>query len=456
VITLPTFGWQALLFALNQISERWSMKKLCRWLSVLLLVIFLCLAVPKELLRAKSASHPQPIPHRFFGMTTHWYEPWPVIQFGGLRLWSTQTKWSDLNPSAGVYDWTTLDNWLALAKQNGAPDTVLTLAMTPQWASSNPNDPTCHFGPGQCDPPSDLNPDGTGTDQHWKDYITAVATHVNGQIRAWEIWNEPVNYYYWNGTFAQMVRLAKDARTIILGIDPNAVLLTPPNGSSRPYGENWWKAYAALGGLNYADIIATHAGGKTTCQNQPVASDLIDAIANLRTIMNTYGAQGKPIWDTEANWGNVDQNCYKDQDMQAAFLGQFYMFHVSLKIKRFYWFAYDDGNTGELWNSQTGLNKGGIAYENIRDWMLGATMIQNCSSSGNSIWTCGFKGSHSYVAEAIWDTNEKCSKGTCQTVNQTVPSTYTQYRTLDGKTIAIANNKVPIGAKPILLENHSR
>src|SRR6202030_1358083 len=166
-------------------------------------------------LQATPSAKPQPISRNFFGMTTHWFSPWPVISMAGPRLWSTGTHWADMNPRDGVYDWSTLDSWLDAAQQNGATDTILTLAMTPQWASSYPHDQKCHYGPGQCDAPDDLNADGTGTNRHWKDFITAVATHANGRIRAWELWNEPVNYYYWNGTFPQMIRLAKDAREII-------------------------------------------------------------------------------------------------------------------------------------------------------------------------------------------------------------------------------------------------
>jgi polysaccharide biosynthesis protein PslG len=427
-----------------------------RLLFAALLVILPCLVIPKQSLGAEPPAK-QPIPQRFFGMTTHWFNPWPMFQFAGLRLWCTQTSWANLNPSDGVYDWTTLDNWLATAQQHKATETMLTLAMTPQWASSNPNDSTCAFGPGQCDPPADLNADGSGSDQHWKDFITAVATHVKGQIRYWEIWDEPVNSWYWTGTFAQMVRMAKDARAIILGIDSKALMLSPPNGASRLYGQLWWEGYAALGGLDYADIIALHGGGKTTCGSPPIAADFIATVNNLRGILAKYQAQGKPIWDTESNWGRVDRNCFGDQDLQAAFLAQFYMFHRSMDVRRFYWFAYDDGTTGKLWDPNTGkLTKGGVAYENVYDWMLGATMTQNCSSSDNAIWTCGLSGPKGYVAEAIWDTKETCRKGKCRTVDYTVNPTYTQYRTLDGQKITIRNNRVPIGAKPVLLENHNR
>ena len=107
-----------------------------------------------------------------------------------------------------------LDQWLSVDQENG--DSVLfTLGMTPQWASSRPSDNSCRHGPGQCDPPHDLNPDGWGTDQHWKDFIKGVITHVNGRIRHWEIWNEPQAPNSWTGTYPQMVRMAQDARTIL-------------------------------------------------------------------------------------------------------------------------------------------------------------------------------------------------------------------------------------------------
>jgi polysaccharide biosynthesis protein PslG len=432
-------------------------KNKCRLFFVIVLVIFPNLLIPQQLLQAESRAKAQPIPPRFFGMSTHWFQPWPMLQFSELRLWGTQTSWADLNPSDGVYDWTVLDEWIATAQQHGVDQFILTLAMTPPWASSNPTDSTCKFHPGQCDPPNDLNADGSGPDQHWKDYITAVATHTKGQIRFWEVWNEPVNYYYWNGTFAQMVRMAKDARDIILSIQPNALMLSPPNGASRPYGETWWKGYAALGGLNYADVIALHGGGPSECGTRPVASDIITTVANLRGIMAKYGAQDKSIWDDEFSWGTVSQNCFYDPDLQAAFLGQSYMLHKTVGIRRLFWFAYDDGADGKLWDrSSNKLTKGGVAFGQVYNWMLGTVMSENCSTTDNAVWSCGLSGPNGYVAEAIWDVKETCTKKKCQTINKAVDPTYTQYRTLDGQTIAIKDNHVPIGAKPILLENHDR
>lgn len=435
------------------------MKRFSVFLCAIVFMALQLLVISDSPLQATAGSKPQPIPQTLFGLTTHWFSPWPLLKVAGLRLWGTGTNWTELNPSQGVYDWTLLDQWLDAAKQGGATESILTLAMTPQWASSHPNDTKCHYGVGACDAPDDINPDGTGTDQHWKDFVTAVANHVNGRVRYFELWNEPVNYYYWSGTFAQMVRMAKDAHTIVHNINPNNLMLSPPNGAHLPYGQHWWEAYAALGGLNYADVIAFH--GYITlppyrCGKYPRASALIGHVNDLRTILAKYNQLDKPIWDTESSFGGTTHDCFTDPDLQAAFVAQFYMFHWSLHIKRHYWFAYDD-NDGALWDPRTGkLNAAGVAYSVVEQWMVGNSMTKDCSTGDNAIWTCSLSGPHGYVAEAVWDTNETCHRGTCGTKNYDVNSTYTQYRTLDGQTFAIRNGQVPIGARPILLENHNR
>jgi hypothetical protein len=416
-----------------------------------MLATSLFLAIMNQPLTAQSAPHPlqsSPVPPWFFGMETHNVQPWPVVPFYAVRLWDTGTTWSALNPSEGVYDWTTLDRWLQATQTNGV-GVLLTLAMTPSWASSIPDDPRCHYGPGECDPPNDLNADGTGTDQYWKDFVRAVATHAAGRIRYWEIWDEPNNYFYWEGTFAQMARMAKDARTIILRIDPRAKITTPPVAVVK----RWWDGYAAAGGLQYADIIAFHGGVRSNCDEAPRAEDLVYTLGVFRTMLAGFHQQAKPIWDTEAQWGDIRRNCFTDQDLQAAFLGQFYLLHRSLRISRFFWYSYADPYIGQLFDSNTGqLTKAGVAYQQIHEWLLGNTLSTNCSASG-TIWTCGLTGPAGYLAEVIWDTAETCSNGKCQTVKYQVKNIYTQYRTLSGQTIPITHNQVPIGAKPILVEN---
>jgi len=424
--------------------------------TLLLVLVCFCVRAYTQAHPLAAAQVPSAVPTAFFEMNMHDFHPWALVSFDGVRLWNTGTHWADLNPSKGVYNWTRLDGWISAAQAHGATEIIYTIGMTPQWASSNPNDQSCRFGPGQCAPPNDLNADGTGTNEHWKNFVKAIATHVGTKVRFWEIWNEPVMSFYWTGTFAQMVRMAKDARTIILGINPNARFLTPPNGANIKFAESWWIGYAEAGGLQYADIIAMHGYVNLpphTCGNYPQAANFVTEVNNLRTILANYGQSYKSIWDTESSWGQVGMTCFSDPDLQTAFLGQFYMFHRSMNVKRLYWYAYDDLNTGQLYDPTTGtLLQPGIALQQVHQWMLGHTMVQNCASVG-TVWTCGFTGPGGYVAESIWNTAKSCSGGVCQTGKVTVANTFTRYRTLSGKTFSISNHAVPVGAKPIFLDN---
>lgn len=394
-----------------------------------------------------------PVSPNFQAMIAHWYIPWPTVPFETMRLWDTHTYWAQINTGPGQYDWTALDGWLNAANVHGV-ELLFTLGMTPQWASSDPNNVTCRTGPGQCAPPNDLNPDGSGTDQNWKDFVTAAARHVGTQVQYWEIWNEPNNLWYWSGTPAQLVRMAQDARTIIRGLNPAASMLNAGTGAGNEYGLKWWKAYGAAGGLQSTDIIALHGDVRPYpphCGIYPQAETFLQVMSNLHHVLAAYGQDQKHIWDTEASWGKTTDDCFTDQDLQAAFLARFYLLHYSEGVQRFYWRAWIDGDGG-LYDTTNGINKAGVAYQQIHDWMVGRTLTRSCKVTG-SIWTCNFIGPNSYVAEAIWDTSQTCKKGTCGTKPHRIAAQYIDYLALDGSKTQIQNNTVPVGAKPIWLEN---
>jgi hypothetical protein len=156
------------------------------------------------------------------------------------------------------------DYWLA-----GINDVMYTLWRVPNWASSNKTDSSCDYaslGPnyaGECDLPTDINADGTGTDLTWRTWVQSIAQHVNGQlsngqpyvsdhahVAYWEVCNEcfrspTLDPGYavssgstaaYKGTYAQLVRLMQDARCIILGNsgDPITALNTTCGQAGYP------------------------------------------------------------------------------------------------------------------------------------------------------------------------------------------------------------------------------
>ena len=391
------------------------------------------------------------VPLTYFGMSmsaARLYTEWPQVSFGGIRLWNSKTSWSQLNGSPDVYDWTMLDLWLDAAASENV-DVVYTFGRTPHWASSKPSDGICLYGPGQCDPPNDLNPDGTGTNLHWKTFVKELATHAAGRIRYWELWNEPQNKAYWAGTFAQMVRLGKDARSVILSIDPTAVFLSPGTGLQSK-AVQWTAGYLAAGGGQAADIIAAHGYVNGTCPDiSPDTQVIPGRVSAFRKMLGTYAQGSKPIWITEASWGKGVPTCFTNQDAQAAFVAQAYFFYTYSRVQRLYWYAWDSGDRGTLWNGA--LLKPGIAYGTVANWLTGAT-LSGCAVAG-SVWQCTLTRSGGYEALAVWDSSKTCTSGGCTTSEFVYSPQYVSYRDVYGQSKPLTGGNVRIGVRPILLEN---
>jgi hypothetical protein len=394
-----------------------------------------------------------PVPSTLFSMTSHSRNDWPSVTVAGFRLWDTGTDWYTMNPSQGVYDFTALDNWMATAQANGV-DLIYTFGEVPTWASSNPslvcgqaNTPA-----GSCAPPTDVTTTGGGTDQHFKDYVTTIVTHVAGQIKYWEMWNEPTVPGYWQGNDAQLLRMAKDAYGIIKAINPNAIVTTPSPSTGINGVANWMGPYLALGGGQYADIITFHGySWSMTWGVWPKPEDIVPLVNNLKAQLVIYGQSKKPLWCTEGSWGDTSFNGFTDPDLRAAFLARHYILQESEGVARYYWFAWDNADDG-LWTSSAGVTKAGTAYQQVHNWLVGLTQTAQCAQNG-TIWTCNYTKSGGYQAETIWDTSQSCSNGSCTTKLTKVGSQYIHYKDIAGVTHTISSSSAPVGVKPILLQN---
>ncbi|MGA8493592.1 MAG: hypothetical protein WB711_24435 [Terriglobales bacterium] len=406
-------------------------------------------AAPSEVVLASDDTHPPttPVPRTFFGMHRHAYpnkhEPWPDIPFGSFRMWDSATGWAQINTANGKYDWSQVDRWFSELKEHDVDDILYTFGRVPEFASSQPN-LDCNNGPGQCAPPKDLKSDGTGSDQYWKDFVTAIVTHSKNNrgihIKYWELWNEPYLPRYWSGTFPQLLRMARDAKEIIHSIDPDAVFLSPDSGLVYPKYRQFMEDWLAAGGGEYADGIAFH--GYT--QRGP-ATDFIQYYREFRKILAKYHQDTKPTYDTEASWGNVKKGKgYADEDSQAAFVAQFYLVHWSEGVQRLYWYAWNDGATGMLYDRESKRStQGARAYREVFNWMVGSTMTRGCSPDG-SVWTCTLTKADGKEALVVW--NESGEK------NYSPKGAFKKFRDVAGNSNPISG-PLKIGPKPLFLES---
>jgi hypothetical protein len=386
----------------------------------------------------------------FFNMSVNLQSsPWPTTMganLAGIRLLTASMEWADMNPSASVYDWSTFDIWMAKAQANGQ-DVLFTIYLTPAWASSNPS-ALCSSQPGGCAPPNDLNADGTGTNQHFKNFVSALVKHAGaGKIKYLEIWNEANITTEWNGTYAQIVRMVQDASTVAKAIDPKILIGSPSEtGDGTGLQMDWLAGFFAAGGGKYIDFISFHGYVWN-------AEDIGTRIDNLRVAATTYGQSNKPVFDTEGSWGAFSK--MTDADAEAAFTARHYLIQIAKQVNRFYYFGWDMHGTGDLYNYTTGkITLAGTAYKQIHQWTVGAVPVGPCAATG-TVWTCAFTRSNGYKSIAVWDTSQNCASGICTTSLYAVPTEYLQYRNINGNLLTITGTHTSIGAKPILLENKS-
>jgi hypothetical protein len=414
----------------------------------------------------------QRITPQFFGMHINRRNatfPMPTIPFGAYRTIDTyRTLWNGIETAPGVYDFTTIDSRVA-DSQAAAVDVLYTIYGTPTFHSSDPTDAGCGVGLGACEPPSDVNADGSGTDASLIAFLTALVNHVGGQIQYYEVWNEANITSEYNGTWPQLVRMAQDARATILSINPNATILSPSFAeltySSAAAKEAAYLATSVNGstGSQAADIINFHGYVVTPALPVPIPEYEVVNLNHLLPLLSAADL-AKPLWDTE--WGpGIGLN---DPDLNSGFIARHLLIEASQGVVRSYYYDWNPRDQRALWsdtlvaclNSGTANASGflcdtGATFQRVEGWLLGNTSMQPCSGPvppTTGVWTCSLLLPDGKQRLAVWDSSQTCSAGACTTSSYSYDPRYAQYFTLASDTSSpLATGTVSIGAKPILL-----
>ena len=323
-------------------------------------------------------TEPPTTPRSYFGMHIHRLLPdpslrpttvWPGELVGSLRLWDATTRWADLAPRPGRWDFERLDAYVSLSQAHGAP-VLYTLGSTPRWASARPDEPG-PYGPGCAAEPLAM--------QDWDDYVRRVVVRYRGRIQAYEVWNEP--YFsefaadrrqptFFSGSARQMVAMTHVAREAIKSLDPAALLATPGfvNGVHR------LDLFLEAGGAPLVDIIAYHFYASDAAQ----FSSQVQAV---RAVLARRRLDHLPLWNTESGVERVrieqvdtKQAVLDDDDHAAAArLAQFLILGAGTGIGRFFYYAWDNDLTGMV--DRTGAsNARRPAFERVQRWLLESSL----------------------------------------------------------------------------------
>jgi len=345
------------------------------------------------------------VPPSFFGLIVHQEKHFPYtgFNFGSLRFWDDNASWPYIQTGPTTFNWTPINQYLSDLHAANINTALYTLALFPPWAAGTSTDPQpCDnvegkIFPNNCNPPSDLDPTGTGTDQTWRNWIAAIATHVNSlapseyaHIEYWEVWNEfyrsdtlqpgysttPIS---WRGTYAQLVRMTQDLNCIVTGriqtittngnepcsdvlasvglttpVDPSAMIVSPSGAAGKkPFSfaveQNFLycndappqSAECTTGnaGADAVDIINIH--GYT--QHEPVEGSWQEWADNVKNGLQPPEL-GKPLMMGEGSFGDPEtdsSNDFKDLQSQAGVVARYNLMAWSLGFSTDYWYSYD-------------------------------------------------------------------------------------------------------------------
>lgn len=389
------------------------------------------------------------VPSTFFGMHIHRLAtttPWPGVSFGSWRLWDAYTAWPNLEPVPGGWDFKVLDQYVAASEQKGV-DVILPLALSPQWASSRPEEKSA-YELGNAANPARLDA--------WRDYVRMVATRYKGRIFAYEIWNEPNLKQFYSGSVTDMLQLAGAAYAIIKGTDPHALVCSP--SATNQDGVEWLDQYLELGGGKYADVIGFHFYA-----NPEPPEHMLPLIEQVKAVLQKHNLGNKPLWNTETGWAIQNRlsvvqaapassrfnSVVLTEDQASAYLVRTYVLNWAENIQRVYWYSWDNKVMGLTEADGKTPKQPARAYAEVRKWLLGARM-KSCASSAEGTWICQIARENGYQGWIVWDPDHS--------IEFSIPSNWgvRDVRELSGLVRDLKEQELLINSTPMLLETSAQ
>ncbi len=190
----------------------------------------------------------------------------------------------------------------------------------------------------------------------WGDYVyNTVARYgrERGQIKYWELWNEPnlAASGYESGLYTvdDFVRLLAVGRAAALAADPEARIVM--GGLSSIWGEppsphhydyfDYLERVGQLGGWRHVDVIAIHPYRPDAPEGDAWRRDqsltFTQELQRLDGILRTYGP--KPVWLTELGWSTNRGWPGVDEDTQAFYLVRAYLHAIAHpSVEKVFWY----------------------------------------------------------------------------------------------------------------------
>jgi VCBS repeat-containing protein len=200
--------------------------------------------------------------------------------------------WKGVEASNDVWTWSAVDRMVNSANARNM-SVIGILNSPPDWAMV-PGSPSLGG------PPADP--------AEYAEFASMVATRYAGKVAAYEVWNEPNYYRFWEPTpdAAAYTVILKAAYTAIKTADPNAVVVAggiaaaPDSGTQAVDSVRFVTEMYEAGAAGYFDALSFHPYSLSLfSQGGSVAGSPLLMANQIHDVMVAYGDGNKKIWATE-------------------------------------------------------------------------------------------------------------------------------------------------------------
>jgi hypothetical protein len=307
------------------------------------------------------AAPPPEVPQIFYGVSAQTVRPqsdYYTMKRGGVDSVRIGIPWNGIERTPGVYDFSTVDRDVERTAKAGL-EAFPFIGATPDFYAVNCPPQGCY---------TSMPSQNSTQKAAWAAFLRALvgrygqggsfwAAHGPGSadpvpyrpIGSYQIWNE-ANFFYFTDPrspqlYAELVKVSHDA---IKSVDPSAKIILaglfahPKESPPTAYqAADFLELFYQVPGIqDYFDGVALHPYATNALKMKP-------DIEAIRAIMEENGDAEKGLYLTEMGWGSgTDTGFEKGPAGQVTELNKAFTLLRSMqrsaRIKRVFWFAWDD------------------------------------------------------------------------------------------------------------------
>ena len=323
---------------------------------------------------------PKPVPADLFGVTINSSTgAMPSFHVGAVRLWDSETRWAQLEPRRGDFDFSALDRLVDGADRAGHP-ILFTFGGTPAWAS--PDAPKAPYPDGSRAAPPDHLAD-------WETFVRQVVTRYRGRIGAYELWNLAPSPRFFTGSPGRLAEMTRRASLIIRSTDPRASVVCPGMGELwEPASRAFLREFAAAGGYQSCDIASVKL-------HQRDFGDPPETMVELAAIVRrTFRETGYslPMWNTGTAY-RVAVAAPLTEEQAEDYAVRFYLIGLYVRYDRMYFYNWGGTSLPIVLQAEGGPpTRAALLVEQLQRWLRG-TRITSCGHGApdglpSNVWQC--------------------------------------------------------------------